>query len=111
MLANMPRLMTALDGTGPFTLGAEDDILLTEGAGRWMSKRPLPKERKEEADAGRWRRSIDDRRRHIDRLIRMPAAVVTPTAIVAPALVTLVPAAVLLRRAPAVVLAERCLHG
>ena len=79
-------------------------------------KSPLPKQRKEEVDTGRWRRDIDDRRRRIERLIRMPAAaVVTPAAIVAPvtmvtivAPVTLVPAAVL---APVAVVAERRPHG
>ena len=50
------------DGTSPFTLGAEDDIPLTEGAGRWMLKSPLPKQRKEDADAGRWKRGIHESR-------------------------------------------------
>jgi hypothetical protein len=75
---------------------------------RWAMD-ALAKQREEKANARRWSRDIDDRRRRIDRLIVTPVAVVMSVAVVMPIL--RVPTAVLLSLAPIVFFAERRPQG
>ncbi len=64
----------------------------------------LPKQREEDADTGRWSGGIDDRRRHVDRPIRLPPVVVTPVALVLGARLFLLPGALLLLTLPGTIL-------
>lgn len=84
------------------------------------SDRLLAKQWEEDADAGRWSGDIDDRRRHIDRPIRLPSVVVTSVALVSGTrlfllpgalLLLSVPGAILLLLAPIAIIGERRPHG
>jgi hypothetical protein len=68
------------------------------------SDRLLAKQREEDGDTGRWRGGIDDRRRQIDRPIRLPAVVVTSIALVSGTRLFLLPGTLLLLSVPGTIL-------